>query len=189
LESSQFEKATIFSDCRSILDALSSCQKNKSNGNYLVPLCRSKFHALTKSGYSIDLAWIPSYIGIPGNERADQLAKQAAIHGRKPKFKIPYTDYCAFSARDLREKSHSLLKENFLSKGTLHHSLYFKDVYPSKTWFHNLFIPRGQIVLISRIRSNYYNLNSSLQRKNIVRLPVNVKTHTRILTILYSTAH
>jgi len=169
LESSQYEKATIFSDCRSILNALSSSQKNKSNGNYLIPLCRSKFHALTKSGFSIDLVWIPSHIGIPGNEKADQLAKQAAIHGRKPKFKIPYTDYCVFSARNLREKSQSLLKENFLTKGTLYHSLYDKDAFPSKTWFHNLSIPRDQIVLISRIKSNHYNLNSSLQRKNIVR--------------------
>jgi len=30
----------------------------------------------------MNLAWIPSHVGTPGNERVDLLAKQAAIHGR-----------------------------------------------------------------------------------------------------------
>jgi len=170
VESSQSNKATIFSDCRSVLDALTSHQqKCKSNINYLIPLCRSKFQTLINSRYSIKLAWIPSHIGISGNERADQMAKQAASNGRKPKFKIPYTDYCVFPTRDLREKSFSLLKEDFLTKGKLYYSLYYKDPFPTKTWFYHLSIPRDQVVLISRIRSNHYNLNSSLYRKNIVR--------------------
>jgi len=96
------------------------------------------------------------------------MAKQVAINGRKSKFKIPYTDYCFFSSHDLREKFFSLLKEDFLSKGKLYYSFYYKDAFPTKTWFHHLSIPRNQIVLISRIRSNHYNLNSSLYRKSIV---------------------
>jgi len=108
-------------------------KKNKSYTNYLIPLSRSKFQAFSNLGYSIKLAWIPFHVGIPGNEKADQMAKQAAINGRKPKFKIPYTDYCFFSSRDLREKSFSLLKENFLSKDKLYYSFYYKDAFPTKT--------------------------------------------------------
>jgi len=92
-------KLTIFCDSRSVLDALSSSSKN-SNTNYLIPLCRSKFHSLSRLGYSIKLAWIPLHVGIPGNEGVDAL-KQAAINDKKPKFKIPFTDYYAFSSRDL----------------------------------------------------------------------------------------
>jgi len=167
LESLQSEKAAIFSDSKNVLDALSSSYR-KNNSNYLIPLCRNKFHQLIRLGYSINLAWIPSHAGIPGNERVDQMAKQAALNGRKPKFKIPYTDYCVFSIRDLREKSLAILKENFLTKGKLYHSLYHKDIFPNKPWYHQLSIPREQIVLISRIRSNHYNLNSSFYRKNII---------------------
>jgi len=161
---------TIFSDSRSVLDALSFSHK-KSNANYLIPTCRSKFHSLPRLEYSINLASLRTF-GIPGNERVDLLAKQAAINGRKPKFKIPSkkcSDYCAFSVRDLREKSSALLKENFLSKEKQYYSYFCKEKLPSYPWFHQLSIPREQIVFITRIRSNHYNLNFSLYRKNIVR--------------------
>jgi RNase H len=34
---------------------------------------------LNEIGYEISIAWIPSHVGIGGNERADRLAKSAAI--------------------------------------------------------------------------------------------------------------
>jgi len=148
VESSQFDNATIFSDSKSVLDALSSPHRT-SNNNYLIPLCRSKFHYLVNTGYFINLAWVPSHIGIPGNKKADLLAKQAAIYGRKLKFKTPYTDYCVSSNRDLREKSSVLLKESFLTKRKQYYSLYVGGSFPSKPWFHHLSIPREQITLIS----------------------------------------
>jgi len=108
VENSQHKKATIFSNSKSVLEALSSHHK-KSNINYLVPLCRSKYHFLSRSNYIINLVWISSHVGISGNERVDLLAKQAALSGRKPKFKVPCTDYYAFSSCDLREKNVGLL--------------------------------------------------------------------------------
>jgi len=131
LESSQSDSATIFSDSKSVLDALSSPQRNNNN-NYLIPLCRSKFYSLVNSGYSVSLAWIPVHVGIPGNEKADRLAKQAALFGRKPKFKVPYTDYCVFSNRDLREKSLALMEESFLTKGKQYFSLYAEKSFPRR---------------------------------------------------------
>jgi len=115
---------------RSVLDALSSSCK-KSNVNYLIPLCRSKFQSLIHSDYSINLAWIPSHVGIPSNEKIDHLAKQTPIYRRKPKFKISYTD-TVLSQLVMREKSFALLKENFLIKRKLYHSFYYKDIFPTK---------------------------------------------------------
>jgi len=42
-------------------------------------------------------------VGIVGNEMADAAAKRAAIHGHKPKFKVPFTDLYVFSKRYLKE--------------------------------------------------------------------------------------
>jgi len=80
IESTSHTTAVIFSDSRSVLDALSSFSF-KSCANYLIPLIRDKFHSLSNRGYSIRFTWIPSHIGIPGNERVDSFAKQAASKG------------------------------------------------------------------------------------------------------------
>jgi len=74
-----------------VLDALVSFS-TKSCDNYLIPLLRSKFHSLSTFGFHIQLVWIPSHIGIVGNETVDSAAKRAVINKRKPKFKIPHTD-------------------------------------------------------------------------------------------------
>ena len=44
----------------------------------LVSVCRSKIDRLEGSGFVVQVLWIPSHIGIPHNERADLLAKQAS---------------------------------------------------------------------------------------------------------------
>jgi len=166
VESTQHLTAAIFSDSKSVLDALAS-PSIKACFNYLIPLIRDKFHSMTDRGYSVRLAWIPSHIGILGNEIVDSLAKQAASSGRKPKFKIPYTDFYSDSNRSMKVKNLAFLNNEFLTKGIHFRSLFFRTP-PSKPWFSSLSLPREQIVTVNRLRSNHYNLNYSLYRKNIV---------------------
>jgi len=167
VESSSHNEAAIFSDSRSVLEALLSLSL-KPCSNYLIPLIRDKFHSMTDKGYTIRFAWIPSYVGILGNEKADTLAKQAATNGRKPKFKVPHTDFYSISLRSLKNKFQASLSNDFLIKGTQYTSLFFRIPPSVRPWFSRLSIPRDQIVAISRLRSNHYNLNYSLHRKNIV---------------------
>jgi len=77
------------------------------------------------------------------------MAKQAAINVRKLKL-IP-----CFG------------KQRFSYQGeAMSLTFYTPSIKP---WFHQMSIPRNQIVLISRIRSNHYNFNYSLYRKNIIQ--------------------
>jgi len=167
IESTSYTFAAIFSDSRSVLDALSSLSF-KSCANYLIPLIRDKCHSLLNGGYSIRLAWIPSHIGIPGNERVDLFAKQAASNERKPKFKIPFPDFYSNSLRSLKTKNLAFLTNEFLTKGTFYYSNFFQATSLAKPWFDRVPLPREQLVVVGRLRSNHYNLNYSLHRKNIV---------------------
>jgi len=83
-----------------VLDAVTSFSA-RSSANYIIPLIRSKFHHLRAKGLSIQLVWIPSHVGLPGNESADAAARRAALNGHKPKFKIPYTDMYPLAKRSM----------------------------------------------------------------------------------------
>jgi ribonuclease HI len=63
----------IFSDSRAALKALSSPKVNSE----LVAECLEALSALASTN-EVTLAWVPGHCGIPGNEEADKLARQAS---------------------------------------------------------------------------------------------------------------
>ena len=64
------KSAILFSDSRSSLEAIKNCSHKH-------PLVLKICKLILTSPISIYLAWIPSHIGIPGNERADDWAKRS----------------------------------------------------------------------------------------------------------------
>ena len=81
------EEFMIITDSLSSLQALKSQKLNNPIVSNIVHMC----HYL--SGHKdIVFCWVPSHIGIQGNERADVLAK-AALDKTKQFYYIPYTDF------------------------------------------------------------------------------------------------
>lgn len=79
----------IFTDS---LSALQAIQHDKPKDNIrLTTTAISHLDNLQQQGKHVKLAWIPSHVGIKGNERADQAAKQVAAREgeRQDIFKIP----------------------------------------------------------------------------------------------------
>ena len=64
-------KFIFYSDSKSVLKALQS----KDSSTPLITILLDKMNTLSKNN-SIILTWIPSHIGIQGNERADRAAKK-----------------------------------------------------------------------------------------------------------------
>ena len=81
------EEFMIITDSLSSLQALKSQKLNNPIVSNILHMC----HYL--SGHKdIVFCWLPSHIGIQGNERADVLAK-AALDKTKQFYYIPYTDF------------------------------------------------------------------------------------------------
>ena len=81
------EEFMIITDSLSSLQALKSQKLNNPIVSNILHMC----HYL--SGHKdIIFCWVPSHIGIQGNERADVLAK-AALDRTKQFYYIPYTDF------------------------------------------------------------------------------------------------
>jgi len=83
------------------------------------------------NGFTIYMTWIPPHVGIPSNERIDSLAKQAASNGRKSRFKVPHTDFYSNSLRSMEAKCQASLSDDFLIKGSLYFSLFYRTSSPT----------------------------------------------------------
>ena len=65
----------IFSDSRSVLSALNS----SIPFIYLLVLSALEWlYLLSNREYRVEFCWVPGHVGVPGNERADKLAREAA---------------------------------------------------------------------------------------------------------------
>ena len=78
-------KAVFLIDSQAAISALSS---NASTDCLRTIQCREKLAELIKNGWVVALQWVPSHVGIPGNERADILAKRGAETDQP---EIPFT--------------------------------------------------------------------------------------------------
>ena len=87
IQNSQADRFFIFSDSLSVLQAINSRKID-------VPMIRTvpeRCHLLQTGNKLIAFCWVPSHIGIGGNERADAAAR-SALRLHESDIKIPHTD-------------------------------------------------------------------------------------------------
>ena len=78
----------IFTDSLSSLQALDS---NNCDHPFIQDILKL-FYGCLSVNKKVVLAWVPSHVGIKGNEKADELAKQA-LNFNVLDLKVPYTDF------------------------------------------------------------------------------------------------
>ena len=88
IQESRRKKFIIFTDSLSCMQAI----ENEDISNTLIQKFLIKHTQLLKKRKQITLCWIPSHIGIVGNERADKEAKSSLELDVRP-LSIPFTDF------------------------------------------------------------------------------------------------
>lgn len=152
----------VCSDSLSTILSLNNFVKN--NSHHLIWLIRNLLFELNNKGFIIKFIWVPAHCGIFGNEQADALAKLGASRGILYDRGINFREYFPL----IRQQT---LDDWQLSWDSSDLGRWCHSILPrvrKKNWFHHMNFNRSFIVLVSRLISNHYSLNSHLFRINIV---------------------
>ena len=158
--------SVIFSDSQSVLASIMT-HDPLNISSYIIFEIRKCLYELN---YDVEFVWIPSHVGIEGNELADALAKEATKSGEYLNLLLPYSDF-KFSVNELLKKRHFKYLENSdTNKGVF----YFNNFYKTSLnpWFKNSYYSRRHITTLIRLRTNHHSLMESLYRKNMVASPM-----------------
>ena len=161
----------ILTDSLSALQSLESTKVSIRNNMYIFEI-KKKFNRFLENSpkHDIKFIWIPSHIGLYGNETADKLAKEATnTCPTNDFFKIPYTDLYEIFRKTANEQTKQYINQKALTSGKKFFELYhYKKCKP---WFAGKTLSRKCITTINRCRSNHYNLGASLAKVNIIKDP------------------
>jgi ribonuclease HI len=144
--SNRLENPVIFTD------SLSSCIaiEKKSQSSHIPETIFDVIELLTRTGGTI--MWVPAHVGIEGNERADQLAKEAILEDEEHlNNKIFQSDVKAMLKKELSDDWQKFYNES--EKGQK-----FKNIMPclsDKPWFDRADIDANDVKIINRLISNH----------------------------------
>lgn len=134
-------------------DSMNGCKwmRQGPHDNYLVHFIRERISQLHDK--TINIQWIPSHVGIKGNEEADQFANRGCQLNSKSELKITFSD--AFSA--LKSGMLSAWQAEYLhvslTKGRRHFEVL--NNISRRPWFHNHNIFGSAIKLLTRLRTQH----------------------------------
>lgn len=149
----------IVTDSLSAFEAIRSMKPVKYSSYFLLRVQES-LSTLATANYRITIVWVPAHCSIPGNEKADSLAKVGAMEGVDLERIITFDEYFPI----LRHQT-LVSWQNSWDKGELGrwcHSIIPKVT--KKPWFKGLDLARAFIRTISRLMSNHYALDAHLYR-------------------------
>ncbi|XP_051159291.1 uncharacterized protein LOC127280379 [Leptopilina boulardi] len=163
---SNLSNTVIFTDSLSVLNNLASKNIYRIK-SYIILTIRNRLNVLSKLNRPVTLVWIPGHTGIDGNEEADKAAKDASTEPVTLNIPLSFTDFSCLARKQLVDSCNTYFLEIGQNKGTQYMQYFYKPT--KKPWFANFVARRLWITTICRVRSNHYNLNFSLARKNIVQ--------------------
>ena len=142
------DKFVIFSDSLSVLQALNHTSSKNSQIQHLL----LKHHEISSSK-TVIYCWIPSHIGIYGNEKVDKNAKES-LNLEVTDFKIPFNNFKPFINKYVCDKWQTLWNETPFNK--------LKKIEPIVN--HHRLVPklsRREEIVLARLRIGHTRLTHS----------------------------
>ena len=134
--------ALIVTDSASSLAAL---QSRHPASSWLIPAIRRLLTRAFTRDITIRFLWVPSHVGVPGNERADEAAKIASAQTPMPRFKVP--------ASDLKAEFNQLLRREWQARWAVEPDCFLKRLRPSiGKWESSSRRDRREEVSLTRLR-------------------------------------
>ena len=157
---SHMSKFIIFSDSKSVLEALNS----QDSKNPLINFALQTIYTIMNNGKLIKFCWIPSHIGIKGNENVDRAARDAIHFPDSGNFKVPYTDKFPQVKKYVHECWQQFWHEQNNQK------LY--EIKPIIGEFNVSSLSRREQVVIHRIRIGHTRLTHSFRMEGRPNAPL-----------------
>ena len=108
IEVSEHRKSIIVSDSLSSIQSIAAYNPE----NALVQDILLKLTSLREGGKKVVFCWIPSHVGVRGNEQADEAAKRATQADRRRRFPVPAGDLRQCISSLIRDKWQDIWNEN-----------------------------------------------------------------------------
>ncbi|XP_066585913.1 uncharacterized protein [Prorops nasuta] len=168
LTGTTFSNTHIYTDCLSVINALTSPSLHAHYNPYLSDI-KNLINIKFNNKHRVNIFWIPSHSGIHSNEHVDLLAKEASDFDISPRFLCPWSDLSQkFMSQALKKNDDTLLDEATY-KGT---QFFLNFFHTNKSpWFTRKALPRDFTCWVNRVRSNHYHLGFSLARIGIIEDP------------------
>lgn len=133
IDSHDLHNCVIFTDSKSSLQAILANQFRSKFKFTVILEIKRLLHCLSCKNVKVSLAWIPGHVGIPGNEIADQCAKDASERGCLSTFKCYAQDLLSLAKVRLGDDWFVEWSRSSQLKGI--HYAELQDRIPVRPWF------------------------------------------------------
>lgn len=151
-----YNKAVICSDSKSALQHLISCTRGHIGFSIAYQIL-AEIIKLKQLNIKLKLQWVPSHIGLAGNEEADRCAKKGGKEGREIEVKPNYSEILNKYKTGIYNLWKEYFNERSKEKGIWYRTLQCQP--PPIPWFLNVNVSRHKIVIAHRLRSGHMPLN------------------------------
>ncbi|XP_076547400.1 uncharacterized protein LOC143305952 [Osmia lignaria lignaria] len=169
------ERFLIITDSASVLEKIAHVGSDLGDNPWIhdilreLKASRSENGSAGPAGLDVAFAWVPSHVGIEGNEKADILAGSATFSEEDISPEVSERDIRRFMLEGAWERFSNKMCRIGLFKGVKYFNNRNNNVGNRRPWFYKISgFDRKFLTRMNRLRLNHFNFGESLFRKNLV---------------------